>query len=390
VSSSIAFAVVVLCVTTLLGVLVWVFRRSPSFGTAGQAATYEVLHAANLASPVLRGGFNADTLQRAAPQIRALLDTPSVAITDLTHMLGFAGESDHHIADAVRVSAETIDKGGSHITGLSCGREGCAVRFAVSVPVSVRGDVIGALIAFDAEGQPGLIRSMTEVALWIASQTELAEFDDHRARLARAELKALRAQISPHFIYNALSAIASFTRSDPERARNLILEFADFTRYSLSSHGEFSTVAEELRCVERYLALEKARFGDRLDVSLRVSPEILPVAIPFLVIQPLVENAIRHGLEGQREGGRLSIVAFEQSNECVITVEDDGVGANPEQLLGYLNGDGDRGEHIGLHNVDERLRSTFGASYGLVIETALGAGTKVTVRAPKYRPGVRA
>jgi two-component system, LytTR family, sensor kinase len=389
-SSSIASAVVVLCVTILGAVSVWVFRRSPSFGTTGQAATYEVLHAANLASPVLRRGFTADTLQRAAPQIRALLDTPAVAITNLTQMLGFAGDCDHHRADAVRVSAETIEKGGSHITGLPCGHEGCVVRFAVSVPVSVRGDVKGALVAFDAEGQPGLIRSMTEVASWIASQTELAEFDDHRARLARAELKALRAQISPHFIYNALSAIASFTRSDPERARNLILEFADFTRYSLSSHGEFSTVADELRCVERYLALEKARFGERLNVSLRVSPEILPVAIPFLVIQPLVENAIRHGLEGRRQGGRLSIVAFEQSNECVITVEDDGVGANPEQLLVYLNGDGDRGEHIGLHNVDERLRSTFGPNYGLVVETAPGAGTKVTVRAPKYYPGVRA
>lgn len=389
-SSSISIAVVVLCVVAVVAVLVWASRRTTSFGTAGQAATYEVLHAANLASPVLRGGFNADTLQRVAPQIRALLETSAVAITDITQILGYAGESDHHRSDVIRVSSETIQKGGSHISPVSCGREGCVVRFAVSVPVALRGDVIGALIAFDSDGQPGLVRSMTEVALWIASQTELAEFDEHRARLARAELRALRAQISPHFIYNALSAIASFTRSDPERARNLILEFADFTRYSLSSHGEYSTVADELRCVERYLALEKARFGDRLDVSLVVSPEILPVAIPFLVIQPLVENAIRHGLESQRNGGRLSIVAFEQSNHCFITVEDDGVGANPEELRGYLSGDGDRGEHIGLYNVDERLRSTFGPAYGLVIETALGAGTKVTVRAPKYRPGVRA
>ena len=117
-----------------------------------------------------------------------------------------------------------------------------------------------------------------------------------------AELRALRAQISPHFVYNSLTAIASFVRTDPERARELLLEFADFTRYSFRRHGEFTTLAEELRSIERYLVLEQARFGDRLAVTLRVAPEVLPVAVPFLSLQPLVENAVRHGLERQGRG----------------------------------------------------------------------------------------
>ena len=112
-----------------------------------------------------------------------------------------------------------------------------------------------------------------------------------------AEVRALRAQISPHFIYNSLGAIASFVRTDPDRARELLLEFADFTRYSFRRHGEYTTLAEELRSVERYLLLEQARFGDRLQVTLRIAPEVLPVAVPFLCIQPLVENAVRHGIE---------------------------------------------------------------------------------------------
>ena len=86
-------------------------------------------------------------------------------------------------------------------------------------------------------------------------------------------------------------------RTDPDRARELLLEFADFTRYSFRRHGEYTTLAEELRSVERYLLLEQARFGDRLQVTLRIAPEVLPVAVPFLCIQPLVENAVRHGLE---------------------------------------------------------------------------------------------
>ena len=98
-----------------------------------------------------------------------------------------------------------------------------------------------------------------------------------------AELRALRAQISPHFVYNSLAAIASFVRTDPEQARELLLEFADFTRYAFRRGGEFTTLADELSNVERYLRLEQARFGDRLQISLLVAPEVLSVAVPYLV-----------------------------------------------------------------------------------------------------------
>jgi two-component system LytT family sensor kinase len=203
-----------------------------------------------------------------------------------------------------------------------------------------------------------------------------------------AEVRALRAQISPHFIYNSLSAIASFVRTDPDRARMLLLEFADFTRYSFRRHGEYTTLAEELRSIERYLLLEQARFGDRLEVTLRVAPEVLPVVVPFLCIQPLVENAVRHGLQGQ-ESGRLTIVARDLDQDCVIEVEDDGVGEDPERVRRALAGDADL-DAVGLGNVDARLRNAFSDDYGLVVETAPGAGTKVTVRVPKFAPGVHA
>ena len=200
-------------------------------------------------------------------------------------------------------------------------------------------------------------------------------------------MRALRAQISPHFVYNSLTAIASFVRTDPERARELLLEFADFTRYSFRRHGEFTTLAEELGSIEQYLVLEKARFGDRLDVTLRIAPEVLPVVVPFLSLQPLVENAVRHGLEGKDGQGRISITAEDSDYEAVISVEDDGVGEDPERVRRALAWDPTT-DSVGLGNVDERLRSSFGDDYGLVVETAPGAGTKVTVRVPKYAPGV--
>jgi two-component system, LytTR family, sensor kinase len=133
--------------------------------------------------------------------------------------------------------------------------------------------------------------------------------------------------------------------------------------------------------------LEKARFGDRLDVTLRVAPEVLPVVVPFLCLQPLVENAVRHGLEGRDGTGRIAITAEDNDFEAVISVEDDGVGEDPERVRRALAGDASM-DSVGLGNVDARLRSAFGDDYGLVVETAPGAGTKVTVRVPKYAPGV--
>ena len=171
---------------------------------------------------------------------------------------------------------------------------------------------------------PYLVRATDETARFITTQLELADLDVSRADLARAEVRALRAQISPHFIYNALTTIAAFVRSDPDRARELLLEFADFTRYSFRQAGEFTTLADEMGNIEKYLTLERARFGDRLQIRWRVAPEVLGVVVPFLSIQPLVENAVRHGLAGRPAGGTVAVTAEDAGPDCVISVEDDG------------------------------------------------------------------
>ena len=223
----------------------------------------------------------------------------------------------------------------------------------------------------------------------MSSQVELAELDRERTRAIEAELRALRAQISPHFVYNSLAAIASFVRTDPERARELLLEFADFTRYAFRRGGEYTTLADELTNVERYLELEKARFGERLQVTLLVAPEVLAVSVPFLVLQPLVENAVRHGIEGKSGVGRVSITAQDVGAEAHLSVEDDGVGSDPEVVRAVLSGESSA-DSVGLGNVDARLRQVYGDAHGLVVETAPGAGTKVSFRVPKFAPGVSA
>ena len=261
---------------------------------------------------------------------------------------------------------------------------------AVVVPLIASGEPAGALVVLTGSAVgPYLIRAADETSRFITTQLELADLDASRADLARAEVRALRAQISPHFIYNALTTIAAFVRSDPDRARELLLEFADFTRYSFRQAGEFTTLADELGNIEKYLTLERARFGDRLRIRWRIAPEVLGVVVPFLSIQPLVENAVRHGLAGRPDGGTVSVTAEDIGPDCVISVEDDGSGMDPELVGRHDEATGaDHGaDHVGLGNVDDRLRAAFGEDYGLVVETAPDAGTKVIVRLPKFAPG---
>jgi two-component system LytT family sensor kinase len=382
-------------VLVLLGIGYALYRRR-DLGTSASRATFDTLHNASLAAPSLREGLTENGAERAVKHLRALLGTAAVALTDRSRTLAVDGVSHNHATKAIEHAGRVLEHGTTVILGsreVSCGAPDCPVRVAVAAPVVDGEAVVGTLVAYGRDTSAMLVRAVEEVARWVSGQVELASADAQRTQLLAAELRALRAQISPHFIYNSLTAVASFTRTDPDRARELLLEFADFTRYALRRGGEFSTLAEELRNTERYLVLEQARFGDRLRVSLRVAPEVLPVALPFLVVQPLVENAVRHGLEGHAEAVTVSISALDDGSDALLVIEDDGSGASPEVIRAALERGGfAEGAHgsVGLGNVDARLRQVFGDSYGLVVETAPGAGTKVTFRVPKFAPGVRA
>lgn len=361
-------------------------------GTPADRGTFTTLHTASAAAPHLREGLTPAGAARAARHLRSLLATPAIALTDTTSTLAWEGQGSHHRSAAIEHATEVLRTGQPMVldaTHVACRDVDCQIRSAIVTPVTGEDRIIGTFIAYGPDTNAGLVRATIEVARWVSSQVELAELDSSRTRAVEAELRALRAQISPHFIYNSLAAIASFVRTDPERARELLLEFADFTRYAFRRSGEFTTLADELRNVERYLVLEQARFGERLQVQLLVAPEVLSVAVPFLAIQPLVENAVQHGLEDSAGNGHITLVAEDAGAEALIWVEDDGAGSDPELIRRVLAGEAAT-DSVGLANVDARLRQVFGDEYGLVVETAPGAGMKVSLRVPKYAAGVRA
>jgi two-component system LytT family sensor kinase len=390
-ATALALTIALAVVALALGLFAVVTRRVVA--TPAERTVHAALHTASLAARPLRKGLTADSATSAAPHLRALTGSDGLALYD-EHAellcLDPAGDplwTPETIGLCLRTARESI-KGQRRMLYRD------QTPAVVAQPLlDDDGTVLGTLAAVNiAEPAPGMLGAIGEVARYAAGQLQLAELDASRARLDRAEVLALRAQISPHFIYNALNTIASFVRTDPNRARDLILEFADFTRYSFRSAGPYTALADELRNIDRYLTLERARFGTKLSVTLQIAPETLTVVVPFLALQPLVENAVRHGLAG-RQGGSVEIIARDEGADCVITIEDDGVGMDPEALrsgFGDVLSDGEQAAHVGLTNVDHRLRAAFGNDYGLVVETAPGAGTKVIMRVPKFRSGVRA
>ena len=228
-------------------------------------------------------------------------------------------------------------------------------------PAAVHGPVV---LAVPRQVAPPEADTVLDEQNELPGESELEE----ALRRARAEVAALRVQIAPHFLYNALSAIAALVRTDPSRARELLMDFAGFTRYSLRSATEFTTLADELENIERYLALEQARLEERLQVTVQVAPQMYPVVLPFLALQLVVENAVRHGVEVIPGGGTVAISAVADGDDCLITVTADGPETPADTDLGDLDG---------------RLRSAFGADYGLVRRHGAGGGSTVTLRVPQ-------
>jgi two-component system, LytTR family, sensor kinase len=366
--------------------------KGTGLGSASRHAVYDVLSMANQIAPVLRSGlvsgksgFDRNRDRNALATLCSMLGALQIALTDTQHVLSWAlpdGVDEPPVSlTQVMVDANEVLNG--HELQV-CDLDGVRV---VVCPLIVDHHVAGSLCVYvdQHDADLALVRACEEIARWVGTQVQLGELDRARAVAAGAQLKALRAQISPHFLFNALNTIASFVRTDPDRARSLLVEFADFARYSFSTTGQFTTLADELRAIDTFVAIERARFGDRLTVKIRVAPEVLGVKIPFLVLQPLVENALQHGLYRKGGQGTLSIDAADEGSVAVITLDDDGVGMSPSDLAETLAGRGGS-SGIGLRNVDERMRTVFGPAFGLVIETNVNAGTRVTIRVPKTLP----
>ncbi|WP_309110088.1 histidine kinase [Saccharothrix sp.] len=383
----------VIATLAVLGLFV-MLCRARRVSTSVEDAVMDMLHRMSKASADLREGLTQEAADKATPHLREMLRCVAVGITDDegTLLSWDGGANDHYefLLPYIERAIGEVHKEHVEHRKLDCELPGpCSLHSAVIVPLIVESEVAGTLIVVSGVANKRQIRMAEETARFVSTQLELEVLQKSRQALAQAEVKALRAQISPHFVYNALNTISSLIRTDPAHARELLQEFAEFTRYSFRTDGFFTTLADELTNIHRYLTIEQARYGARLNVRLKIAPEVLQVVMPFLVLQPLVENAVRHGLAKKPGGGLLTIIAEDNGAEALISVEDDGVGMDPDRLFEDLKDAHQTGAHVGLGNINHRMRAVFGDAYALVVETAPDAGMKIILKVPKYAPGVR-
>jgi two-component system LytT family sensor kinase len=370
-------------------VVAWRVTRAARDGhPTGLSGMQSALHAATATLPHLRRGLGARSAAEAVPHLRALTGAAAVALADTRSVLAIDGEGREQVRPGdllSRLLASTPEDRIHIVPRLISSDPSCPLRSAVLAPLMVQGRRIGSLIAFyRAVGRPSHeeLRIVHEAASLVAAQVELSVVAAQEERLAQAELRALRAQISPHFIYNALAAVAGDIHVRPEEARELLTDFAEFTRYLFRDGRSYVTLAEEVEHVERYLRLEQARFRDSLHVTIDVPPETRDAVVPSMSLQPLVENAVRHGVERRAGCGRISIDARVVEGDVELRVCDDGSGIEPERVSEVLAG---AGGGIGLPNVDARLRATFGERYALRLHSRVGEGTTAIMTVPNLR-----
>ncbi|WNC15257.1 LytS/YhcK type 5TM receptor domain-containing protein [Brevibacillus brevis] len=338
--------------------------------------------------PHLRTGLNARSAEKTAEIIREIAMVDAVAITDRENLLVAKGSglAQHlqketicaQVAKAV-LNQDTVayrDKDLAFPPSLR-------LKSVVGAPLYHQNQAIGTLQFYykssSLKTSQTNLKLVDGLAKLLSVQIELAEIEHQSKMRQQAEVNALQAQINPHFLFNTLGTIMSYCRTDPEQARNLLGNLSDIFRRNLKSKGNFHTLQEELDGITSYLEIEKVRFGNRLQVSMDIDQTLLERKLPILTLQPLVENAIHHGLFPKISDCYLVIRVLPYGDQVKISIEDNGVGISEERLAEIWN---TQTQGIGLANVHQRLQSIYGKEHGLHIQSKPGTGTTVTFAAP--------
>ncbi len=349
-----------------------------------------VLDIANRTINYFRKGLTEETTREAANIIHEMTGVSAVSFTDMDRILAHVGiGSDHHIPGiplVTRITKMVLQDGGTHIAGtkedIACSHEECQLKSAVIVPLKEQDKVIGSLKIYKT-GENTISPVDVELAEGLASlfstQIELSRIEEQAKLLNTSELKALQAQINPHFLFNSINTIVSLIRTSPEKARDLLVKLGLYFRNSLY-HSDEIFLSDEIQNIKNYLEIEKARFGEKLNIIIDV-PDNLNCTLPPFTLQPLVENALKHGLLPRVKGGSIEIHCEKDGENIRLSVKDNGTGIEEEKLRTLFD-DSTCSKSVGIKNVNKRLMCKYGSQYGLRIESSPGAGTVVSFTIP--------
>jgi two-component system LytT family sensor kinase len=330
-------------------------------------------------------GFRPEVATDLAIIVKEETGVGAVGVTDTERILGWAGlGGDHHrpgrpiaspyTKQALTTNAVVFADGVRQAYGCTVSPT-CPLSSVLIVPLQVDGTVVGTVQLFEPRGRRflNMNKSLGEgLGALLSSQLLIARYQEQKSLLVLSELKLARAQVNPHFLFNALNTIIAVLRRDSDRSRELLIHLSNFFRKNLKRSSDVSTLAEELEHVGAYLEIEKARFEGRLAVETDVDPALVHLHMPSFALQPLVENAFKHGLSGMLGEGRVTIRARQLDGAVLVEVEDN-AGAWREH----------RGEPgLGMQIVDKRVKNLYGEQYGLSVVCSPLVFTRVTLRLP--------
>jgi len=370
---------------------------------AGALQAQKALKLAESTVSHLRQGLTENSAQKACQIIYEEVGVSAISMTDKEYILAHVGQADdHHQAGSIiqtLATREVIQKGEMVVAGhrdISCDHTGCPLGAAVIAPLKRKNETVGTLkfyVRSEKEISNVLIELIQGLSALLGQQLEIAEAEKAQELAREAEVKALQAQVNPHFLFNSLNVIVSLTRTEPDRARSLLIALSKFFRQNLGATTKiWTSLAEELSHVRAYLFIEETRFVDKLHIHYDIDDHALSAKIAPLTLQPLVENCIKHGIKDQDGESEIMIQIKYLSEGVRVSVKDNGSGILPERLhhLGLEEVTSEIGTGLGLYNVNKRLELLHGKNAKLQIESEPGQGTRISFLIPHNKEEVSA
>ncbi|GLB61885.1 sensor histidine kinase [Cytobacillus sp. NCCP-133] len=363
---------------------------------AGAFHAQKTLRIADQTLVHLRKGIRHDSALAVCGILHKELQAKAVAITNHTEILAHVGlGDDHHRSGSpiqTQITRDVIQQGELVIANdrtIHCREESCPLGAAVIAPLKLREETIGTLkFYFSSEKEINnlVMELISGLSILLSNQLEIAEADKAYQLAKEAEIKALQAQISPHFLFNSLNTIVSLVRIEPAKARKLLVSLSHFLRQNLTATTvSVTTLEQELRHVKAYLSIEETRFVDRLEVIYDIDETALFEKIPPLTLQPIVENAVKHGIKDKDQDCLIKITIQKQNAATMVKVEDNGQGMSKERAgqIGKETLQSETGSGLALYNVNRRLTMMFGEEASLKINSTQGVGTEIHFSIPQ-------
>lgn len=349
------------------------------YNRIGAMQAQKVLNIAKRTLGHMKKGLSKDTAKNVAEIIYEISNINGVFIGDKKGLLTYCGQGidegnlKEQLAKYYKLPRYTILKFTSNNKAVSF----LCAPFLVS-NVGFEG-VLGLEVKSEKNIDTYFWEFAKELSDLLSTQIELYKLNKLAEEASTAEFRALRAQIQPHFLFNALNTIASFCRTNPFKARELIINLSSYFRQTLKRAEDFIILKDELEFLQSYLCIEKARFGERLKLFIDIPENMMNVKVPVFILQPIIENSIKHGILPKPSGGSVLVKAEDLNDKIIFSIEDTGIGMKKDKLREVIT----KWPGIGLKNVNDRLKLLYGEGHELSITTRLNHGTKVSFLIPK-------